>query len=228
MALEKRRTLPRILEDIPEYETVSIVSSIEPKFSTPIDLSNVFEILKESHGQLIGVSSLKSPLFTDRLLSGWKDIDFVTREEEEAHLREALPHERKCIKGEECEALNLEGPLTPFIMVEHLTAAQKAAEYPPAEAQLCILDKRVAQNYLYLQSLAEKTDHSNLFTSHANLVNLPGEYDISQCMLASNADTFGLAPCVIHCRPCYEYFVHPVTGVQYFRQTGYRYPEMDF
>lgn len=226
MAVQKRVEIPRILE-VDELPQFTIDSFVDKREVVGDDLSYVFDTLQREKGQLIGASSLNSELYTDKTLQEWKDLDFVSRQEVQAHLRAPMNNERECINGEECEARNIYGPPQPITLVEHLTPQQRLDR--PKERQLCIMCKRYAMTYLYVQSCNEKTDLSNLFNTHANFVGRHGEYVMEQCILATSDDSYGLiAPIVAHCRPYYDWQIDPQTGIGYFFERGYLYPQQDF
>lgn len=223
MSVEKRTQIPRILE-VDELPQFTIESFVEKRDVIGDDLSYIFDTLQREKGQLIGSSSLNSDIYADRTLQQWKDLDFVSRHEVQAHLRAPLQGERPCIRDDECEARNIHGPPEPITLVEHLTPSQKLSK--PKDRQMCIMCKRYAMTYMYVQSRSEGTDMSNLFNTHANYVGRHGEYVIEQCLLASSEDTYGVvAPCVAHCRPLYRWAIDPQSGVGYFFEHGYLYPQ---
>lgn len=220
MSIEKRKRIPRILEagELPEFATVE--SGVEKRDVVADDLSYIFELLQKDT-QVAGTTSLSSELYRDRALKNFREVDYVPRKEEDSFLRAPVQGERPCIRDEECEARNIFGPPVPFTLVEHLTAKQKTER--PAERQMCIMCKRYAVNSIYIQNCCELTDQSKLFNTHANYANRYGEYALEQCIIASSTDSCGaLAACAVHCRAWYEYWVDPVTRIQYFRQSGYR------
>lgn len=226
MAVQKRAEIPRILE-VSELPDFTIESFVDKREIVGDDLSYIFDTLQREKGQLIGASSLNSALYADRTLKEWKDLDFVSRQEVQAHLRAPLAGERACIRDDQCEARNIHGPPEPITLVEHLTPKQR--QNLPKERQLCIMCKRYAMTYMYVQSCSEGTDMSKLFNTHANYVGRYGEYVLEQCILASSDDTHGVvAPCVAHCRPYYDYQIDPQSGIGYFFEKGYLYPQQDF
>lgn len=223
MSIQKRNEsqLPRRLQDGEAPTTPTIASGVEKRDVVADDLSYIFDVLKRDGRQVAGAASLSAELYRDRALKRFREVDFVPRAEEQKFLRAPVAGERACIRDDECEARNIFGPPAPFTLVEHLTAAQLAD--PPAKRQMCILCKRSAITYQYIQARCEGTDMSALFNAHANYANAYGEYALEQCVAASSTDTYGvLAPCAAHCRVWYEYYVDDKTGVQYFLQTGYR------
>jgi hypothetical protein len=219
-AIQKRTQLPRILEvdEVPEF---TVADSIRPRNVKADDLSFIYQALQQSgRGQIIGTMSLLSPHYKDPMLNDLRDVDMVSRKEEEEFLRAPCAGERPCVNGDTCEARNIEGPPTPFTLVEHLTATQRMKR--PADPQMCIMCKRYAANYAMVQAQCEKTDMSVIFNTHGNYVDMPGEYRSEQCLIASPTDTYGvIVPVVSHNRSYYRYEVDRATGIQYFRQDGY-------
>lgn len=221
-AIQKRQPdqLPRMLADGEMPAFVTVASGVEKRDVVADDLSHIFDVLNRQNVQVAGTASMSAELYRDRALKRFREVDFVPRAEEQSYLREPAPGERACIRDEECEGRQVWGPPEPFTLVEHLTAEQRA--HPPARRQFCIMCKRHAATMMYIQARCEGTDMSALFNTHANWVNVHGEYALGQSLIATGADTYGvLAPVVAHCRAWYKYYPDPKSGLRYFMQVGY-------
>lgn len=152
-------------------------------------------------------------------------LQVVTRKEEDAFLRTrvAATGERDCANGKDCEGTKLIGPPQPVTLVEHWLQSLPSR---PEKAQLCILCKRAAINYFYVNAMCEGDSMQRLFHNHANLVEQEGEYALEQCVISGARETHGvLLPCALHCRARYAYS-GTRDGVHWFTQAGYVYPQV--
>jgi hypothetical protein len=185
------------------------------------DMSTIFEMLQD-----LSASWFPDVETQGKMRQQLVNIQVVTRAEEENFLRTKVVAngERDCAKGKDCEGTKLDGPPSPVILVEHWLQSTPR----PIEPQLCILCKRAAATYFFVNSQAEGDDMNRLFQGHANIMEQPGEYSIDQCNISGSRETHGaLLPCVIHCRAYYEYN-GAKDGIHWFIQSGYKYPDQDF
>jgi hypothetical protein len=189
------------------------------------DLSFIFDMLKEDHGQKWAPKN-----HVEGLNQRMSDIEFVSRAEEESFLREPAvgSQERPCVHDAQCQGTKLYGAPKPVVLVEHLTLSERQPGCQPSARKPCILCKRAAVNYAAINAQTEGTDNSKLFHRHGNFVNQEREYDESQCLIAGTRETHSvLVPCVILCRP-YLHYVRQPDGTARFEQRGYNIPRSDF
>jgi len=150
-------------------------------------------------------------------------VQTVSREYEEGFLREAQNNERACPLGTGCESFEM----GQFICREFLLPTQ-LNEYNqsgtlPKYPQLCLLCRRSEICKMYINSRADNAPTSAVISDIRNLVGVPGEYDIKQCLLP----TPGLLlfdPVVLHVRENYKPW--KINGLQTWKQEGYLKPQL--
>lgn len=158
-------------------------------------------------------------------------LQVLTRSYEESYLREPLGNERPCVNGCECEGLKI-STTTPdkrFILVELLMPNEKE-EYEktgkfPQERRYCILCKRnqVAFAWVNIRADAMGMRDDSILQDYRNLVNVPGEYQLKDCILSSPHTWEGLTdPIVLHVRTSFEY--EERNGIKYYKQARLSYP----
>jgi len=141
---------------------------------------------------------------------------------EESYLREPIGSERQCGRDHDCEGLKVHGT-TPFMIREFL--------YPDASPQdaraLCLLCRRHEISLAYYRY---ETGHSSpcdglRISSHYNLVGVPGEYDVRDCIVSGGQYTGLPLPVVLHVRSAYT--CHTKDGVKHLVQSRMRYPGVE-
>lgn len=205
-------------EDV-SMEEPSLVDIIQRTHYTKGDTSTIFQMLKDHSSTWFPDEKLQEKL-RERL----EDIQVVTREEEDAFLRTKVVanNERDCANGEDCEATKIFGPPMPLILVEHWLQSTPR----PDRAQFCIMCKRAAVTWSYVNSVAEGDHMGRPFHSHANIIQQEGEYTIEQSVISGSRESHGaMLPCALHCRAWYEY-TGAKDGVHWFAQSGYQYPQV--
>lgn len=192
---------------------------IQRTHHTKGDMSTIFQMLKDHSATWFPDTKLQETL-RERL----QTVHVVTREEEESFLRSkvAANGERDCANGNECEGTKIVGPPSPVILVEHWLQATER----PEQVQFCIMCKRAAITWFYVNALSEGDHMGRLFHNHANIIEQEGEYSMDQCVISGARETHGaLLPCALHCRAWYEYNGSK-HGVHWFLQSGYHYPQV--
>lgn len=135
-------------------------------------------------------------------------------------LREPVGSERICARGKSCEALQLDVD-SPFILREFIYPGTE----PSDMRSICLLCRRYE---ISLAFYTHETGHSHSasgqvrVSDHYNLVGVPGEYDVRDCIV-SEATGSGLPlPVVLHSRTAYS--VETIDGIKHLAQTRMRYP----
>lgn len=163
----------------------------------------------------------------------FRSLDLVSRVDEENHLREPLPGslERPCIRGDQCEAMQIPGVVDPRPLVQHHTLSQRAehqTQHKPLPDSMCIMCKRYVVLYFYANTQAEAQhpdrpgagNEMAIFHSHANYEGIPGEYILEQCVANGEEHSHGMiAPCAIQCWAWFQW-ERGSDGVLRFSQDG--------
>lgn len=150
------------------------------------------------------------------------DLVCCPRAYEEDFLREAVGSERSCARGTECEGMKVLVE-TPFVLREFIYPGQKMA----TNRTLCLLCRRdeiSRAHYRYETGHCSPLDNVRI-SDHYNLVGVPGEYDVRDCILSSGKYSGVPLPVVLHVRSAYT--SRTEDGVKCLQQTRMRYPESD-
>jgi hypothetical protein len=159
------------------------------------------------------------------------NIEVITREFEEKALREAVGDERECIMAENCQGMQLPHVKDQkFILREFLLPSEeeeaKRTRVWPKEGRLCILCKRaeIARAFINIRADGMGVKNNMILQDYRNIVNIPGEYCLEDCILSSASIFQGLLdPVVLHIKSGYR--VKTVNGVRYLDQWRMKYPE---
>ena len=138
---------------------------------------------------------------------------------EESFLREPIGSERECARGHDCEGYHIVCD-KPFALREFIYPGQK----PGDTRTLCLLCRRneIARAYYRYETGHCQQPHNLRITDHFNLVGVPGEYDVRDCIV-SNGKYAGIPlPVVLHVRSAYK--AHVKDGVKCLTQPQMRYP----
>lgn len=154
--------------------------------------------------------------------------EVVPRAYEERYLREPTGKDRPCVMGDHCHGLNLPHVReNAFILREFLLPSQEE-EYKrsgklPQERQLCLLCKRseILRAFVNVRADNMGVKSHMILQDYRNIVNVPGEYHLKDCILSSPTIYQGLLdPVVKHTRHAYRLKV--IDGVRYYDQWGMR------
>lgn len=139
---------------------------------------------------------------------------------EESFLREPIGSERECARGRDCEAYHIICE-KPFALREFIYPGQK----PGDTRTLCLLCRRseIARAYYRYETGHCQAAHNLRITDHFNLVGVPGEYDVRDCIVSSGKYAGIPLPVVLHIRSAYE--THVKDGVRCLTQPRMRYPD---
>jgi hypothetical protein len=152
-------------------------------------------------------------------------VEVVTRAYEECFLRE--PHnklERVCAMGDNCEGLKidcisgLKFPLREFFTPNEQHGVETTGKLPK-EHRLCLLCKRteIAKAFYNILNDGMAVKQDAILQDYRNLVGVPGEYCIEDCMVSGSQRYQGLLdPIVQHRRDLYK--IVTVDGVRYLKQ----------
>jgi len=160
-------------------------------------------------------------------------IEVVTREYEERYMREINGDERQCIMGCNCQGMQLPHVTNQkFILREFLLPSEeeeaKRTRQWPKEARLCILCKRaeIARAFINIRADGMGVRNNMILQDYRNMVNIPGEYRLEDCILSSSAIFQGLLdPVVLHIKSGYR--VKVINGLRHLEQYRMKYPEHD-
>tara|TARA_E500000331_G_scaffold280358_1_gene273585 strand:- start:86 stop:1021 length:936 start_codon:yes stop_codon:yes gene_type:complete len=158
-------------------------------------------------------------------------IEVVTREYEEKNLREPVGDERPCIMAENCQGMQLPHVKEQkFVLKEFLLPTEneeaKRTRTWPKEGRLCILCKRaeIARAFINIRADGMGVKQNMILQDYRNIVNIPGEYRLDDCILSSATIFQGLLdPVVLHIKSAYR--VKTINGVRHLDQWRMKYPE---
>ena len=153
---------------------------------------------------------------------GASDMVCCPRQYEEDFLREPVGTERKCARGRLCEGICLTFE-NPFVLREFRYPGEESAE----TRSLCLLCRRdeISRAYYRYETGHAQSSHNLRITDHYNLVGIPGEYDVRDCIISSGKYTGLPLPVVLHVRSAYT--CHVKNGVRCLAQTRMRSPDDD-
>ena len=141
------------------------------------------------------------------------------RSYEESYLREPVGVERACGRDLECEGLCLQGT-DGFVLREFMYPG----EAPKDGRTLCLLCRRfeVSRAYYKYETGSAAATRSLRISDHYNLVDIPGEYDVRDCIVSGSKYTGLPLPVVLHARTAYT--CHTKDGVRHLSQSRMRCP----
>lgn len=148
------------------------------------------------------------------------DLVCCPRAYEEAYLREPVGSERPCARGERCEGLCLLVN-SPFVLREFIYPGDNTMLEAKSLCLLCRRDE-ISNAYYRLETCSGSAGQPVL-SSHYNLVGVPGEYDIRDCIVSSGKYTGVPLPVVLHVRSAFE--TYESNGVRCLMQSRMRYPD---
>lgn len=151
--------------------------------------------------------------------AGGNDLMCCPREYEERFLREPVGPERACSRGKQCEGLQLLVK-DPFVLREFIYPGCK----PQPTRSMCLLCRRdeISRAYYRYETGSTKIESNIRITDHYNLVNVPGEYDVRDCIVSSGRYSGIPLPVVLHIRSAYS--TTTKNGVRHLLQTRMRVP----
>lgn len=163
-------------------------------------------------------------------------MEAVTRKYEESYLRppDKSKGERPCLMGNECEGLKIicENDnafiLTEFFLPSTWKKIQQTGRRP-VEVGLCLMCKRNEISRALLNTRADRKSIREGVTlqDYYNLVNLPGEYDIKNCICSDPSTYEGLLePIVLHQQCAYRLVEENAS--KHYIQWKYSYPTQSF
>lgn len=155
-------------------------------------------------------------------------IEIATRKLDDGDLRTPMANERRCVRDDNCEGMNIPGAV-PVINVERLTTSEKI-EYTktgklPQTRRMCLMCLRYVVLFLYINIRSEGLSlRSNVILNRlGNITDKAGEYLFDQTIM-NGSDNQGIpVPIIAHCRFYYKQKVKD--GVTFWLQQGYPRPE---
>lgn len=158
-------------------------------------------------------------------------IEVVTRKYEQRYLREPINDERPCIMCDKCQGMQLPHINNQkFVLREFLLPSEeeqsKRTKQWPKEGRLCILCKRaeIARAFINIRADGMGVKNNMILQDYRNLVNVPGEYRLEDCILSSSSIFQGLLdPVVLHIKSGYR--IKTIQGVRHLDQWRMKYPE---
>lgn len=138
---------------------------------------------------------------------------------EESFLHEPVGTQRPCARDQKCEGLLVQGT-DGFILREFIYPGAK----PLPTRQLCLLcRRREISTAFYRYETGIKLNNSNIrISSYYNLVGIPGEYDVRDCIISGSENSGLMLPVVLHVRSAYT--CHMKDGVRHLAQSRMRCP----
>ena len=159
------------------------------------------------------------------------NIEVVTREYEEEFLREPLNNERPCVMGDNCQGHKLyhiesEGFTLREFLLPSETEEFKRTGTLPVDGRLCLMCKRteIARAFINIRADGQGVKENVVLQDYRNIVGLPGEYCVEDCILSSPTTYQGLLdPIVLHMKNAYR--LETKNGIRYFKQWRMKYPQ---
>ena len=140
------------------------------------------------------------------------DVPILSKAYEETFMRQAMPGERSCAMGDQCECMHIDRT-APFVGVE-----LRLPSDPESLAQLCPLCSRAATQKCYYDMCYLGRPVKGVIQRYGSIFGYPGEY-AAECMLMCPR-SLGLAsmpvPSMSHQRNQYSVVCHG--GVKHLRQ----------
>jgi len=138
---------------------------------------------------------------------------------EDEFLREPVGNERACGRDQDCEGFNVQGT-TGFALREF---TYPGVPYADTRA-ICIICRRLEISKAFFKSETGNTDAGPALqiSDHYNLVDVPGEYDVRDCIVSGKKYTGLPLPVVLHIRSAYT--CHTRDGVKRLSQSRMRCP----
>lgn len=203
--MSRKRARLDVGQDIPALEE-RLRSVVDPEF----DREQIDQLIEQYR-----VSEADSSTDTCELVC-------CPRDYEESFLREPVGSERACSRGKDCEGLQLLVD-TPFVLREFIYPGSSAT----STRSLCLLCRRdeISRAHYRYETGHSKVAANVRITDHYNLVGVPGEYDVRDCIVSSGKYCGIPLPVVLHVRSAYTSKVED--GVLCLKQTRMRHPERE-
>ncbi len=157
-------------------------------------------------------------------------LEAVSRSYEAEFLREPNGNERQCLLGDKCEGLNISQAkdrvfvLREFLLPSEQERYEKTGKYP-SEIRLCLMCKRVEimRAFFNIKADGMAIKEDCILQDYRNLVNIKGEYRLSDCIVSSRHTYEGLTdPVVLHVRGAYK--LVEKNGLRYYAQWRMAFP----
>tara|TARA_B110000008_G_scaffold134441_1_gene136499 strand:+ start:194 stop:1204 length:1011 start_codon:yes stop_codon:yes gene_type:complete len=158
------------------------------------------------------------------------NVEPVTRAYEENFLCEPVGSQRACLMGNECEGLFIHNAkdrafiLREFLKPSEHTIYQNTGKYP-SEPRLCLMCKRkeLARAHTNVRADGMGIREDTILSDTRNLVDVPGEYCLKDCIVSSRNVYEGiLDPVVLHVRSAYR--LQEKNGIRHYEQWRMGYP----
>lgn len=139
------------------------------------------------------------------------DVPVLTKAYEETYMRQAMPGERSCAMGDQCECMQID-PTAPFVGVE------LRLPNDPDQEQMCVLCSRATTQKCFYDMCYLSRPIKGLIQRYGGIFGQPGEYAF-ECMLVCPR-ALGMAnmpvPSVSHQRNRYSVFC--LGGIKHLKQ----------
>lgn len=139
------------------------------------------------------------------------DVETCTRAYEESFMCEPHGDQRPCILSDECEGLKIpdtEGfVLREFLLPSQQLEYEKTGHYP-SQQNRCIfcLRSELARALVFIRAHGMACKPDAILQPYRNLVNIPGEYRLEDCILSKKDVWEGIVdPVVLHTRNAYKF-----------------------
>ena len=211
-------TYPEIMEMQGEFNKTVKQTVPQTHFFNRDNQNNSYKYVSPHDIEFVQKQIQKTPIANfdmnkNQRVDKYRDaIEPVTRKYEEEFMCEPTGDQRACCMEEACEGRFIPQSPEKFILREFLLPSQlklyEETKRYPIQRSPCILCKRLQIARLVVSARAAGTGMKDdcLVQDYYNFVNIPGEYDLKDCLLSKRTVWEGLvSPVVLHVRNAYKY-----------------------
>ena len=212
------QTYPKIMEMHGEFNRTVKQTAPQAHFFNRENQNCVYKFVSPHDIDFVQKQIQKTPIANfdmnkNNCVDKYRDaIEPVTRKYEEDFMCEPTGDQRPCCMEEACEGRCIpQSPekiiLREFLLPSQLKLYEETKRYP-IERSPCILCKRLQIARLVVSARAAGTGMKDdcLVQDYYNFVNIPGEYDLKDCLLSKRTVWEGLvSPVVLHVRNAYKF-----------------------
>ena len=187
----------------------------------PYDFPYVRSLLQASPNETLSPEDVK-----DQDSNGINiNIEVVPRKYEEQFLVEPTKKERRCAMDSQCQGLKIPNTgndafiLKEFLLPSEMAKLERTGKHPK-ERRLCLMCKRaeIAKMYINVRAEGVGVKRDVILQDYRNMVNVPGEYYLRDCILSSENVYQGLLdPIVLHTKTSYR-IATDESGKRYYDQ----------
>lgn len=211
-------TFPEIMEMQGEFNKTVKQTTAQTHFFNRENQNNAYKFVSPHDIEYVQKLIQKTPIANfdmnrNQNVDKYRDsIEPVTRKYEEAFMCEPTGDQRACCMEEVCEGRYIPQSTEKFVLREFLLPSQfklyEETKRYPIQRSPCILCKRLQIARMVVSARAAGTGMKDdcLVQDYYNFVNIPGEYDLKDCLLSKRTIWEGLvSPVVLHVRNAYKF-----------------------